>query len=670
MEKDEVREQTEKHTSGPVTNHEQLIVKDYSGCSSDCQPRSVALWEASVLLLLSAIVFSRALSATELCWMDDNENIPLRFGPHPKFTMDNLKLCFQSCIGVTEPVGTFVKLLLCVAVGSSEKPFIHHAVSQLLHGANALLLLVWLRRVFRGQLREVQFGTLVATVWWTVHPLRAETIGWVSCQPYLLAGFFSLVGLLAFEEGLFVVTFLCSALAAHSKVTAAVLVVPVAVRTIDSCRKGLLASALLLLALLASGASAFFVHMAAFNNYVLEYMFEQPSDAPPLWPQRIVRGCYTFWYAVIHQLYPPGLCGRPWLAPVYKHRLSLTDPLFGACFWGLAILLLVVSVALLCGIPTLWARFRARNPACGATKPALPLWLAVSLFWVAFLTTLFPAMKVFAQHGDPGLMAGSRYSYLPDLFVTAPASAGLLSRIAERSKLCRGASNSRLPSLSATIGLAILSGFMVFQAWWCRWYIETWRTSEGVYMQTLSVNPLESYSAYNYAFYMSERGLEVTEGNKLIEDIERYRRAIDVAKAAGDDRIIMRASNDLGTFLNQADGDSLSEAEHFFSHALTLLQRNPSSEYRDLSFSLPYNFGHTMVKLGRLDRALLLYEQAANAYMSPARWEGFRNAAALAIQLGKFRRARKLAFQGLQVKPDCEACKQMIAHVDSLRGGR
>eukprot|EP00927_Polykrikos_kofoidii_P048906 TRINITY_DN43076_c0_g1_i1.p1 TRINITY_DN43076_c0_g1~~TRINITY_DN43076_c0_g1_i1.p1 ORF type:complete len:669 (+),score=67.29 TRINITY_DN43076_c0_g1_i1:166-2172(+) len=663
-----MRQRASVSTKGTASNPGKSLSKNGSVSTGKSGSRIIALWEIAVLFVLTVVVLSPTLGAPELLWMDDMENLPYRFGPKPALTWNNLKLCFQPCLGVTEPVGTLFKLLLCVAAESSVNPFPHHVVNQLLHGANILLLLVWLRRIFPGKNQEVQFGTLVATAWWAVHPFRAEAIGWIACQPYLLAGFFCLIGLLAFEKGHFIVTFLCSAVAAHCKVPAAVVVVPIALRAIDCCRRGVLACALLVLAVVGAGVSSFVIHAAALHDYQWGNWFAQPAGGLPLWPDRVIRGCYTFWFCVGHEFYPVGLCARQWLPVIHKDRLSPKDPLFGASFAAFLIMLLLAGVGLLCGIPTLWRRFQTRDPASAPTKAVLPMWLGASLYWVALLATLFPPMKVLVQHGDATLLGASRYTYLPDLFITAPAAAGLLSRIAKRFQPWYCAEDSRLPRHPVKVGLALLGGFMLFQARWCRWYSDTWRTTEGVYNQVLDVNPLESYAAYNYAHYMAEsKASDDLDIAKKLQIINRYRHALDVAERAGDDNILLRVCNNLGSWLNEIGEHSLLvEAERVLGRGLALVDKGAAGESRDLPFRVPYNFGHTMVKLNRPDRALLLYQRAGAVMNFPEeRWEGLRNGAAIAIRIGRTKAARRLAVEGLEVNPRCEACAEMIAHIDS-----
>lgn len=69
----------------------------------------------------------------------------------------------------------------------------HHFSSLLLHAANAILLFFFLRRATGSGL-----AALAAAALWTVHPLRAESVVWISERKDVLATFFGLLALLAY----------------------------------------------------------------------------------------------------------------------------------------------------------------------------------------------------------------------------------------------------------------------------------------------------------------------------------------------------------------------------------------------------------------------------------------------------------------------------------------
>ncbi|MGD9612473.1 MAG: hypothetical protein AB7V22_06180 [Kiritimatiellia bacterium] len=72
----------------------------------------------------------------------------------------------------------------------------HHLSSLLLHAANAVLLFWFLRRATgHGP------AALAAAALWAVHPLRAESVVWISERKDVLAAFFGLLALLAYVRG-------------------------------------------------------------------------------------------------------------------------------------------------------------------------------------------------------------------------------------------------------------------------------------------------------------------------------------------------------------------------------------------------------------------------------------------------------------------------------------
>ena len=78
----------------------------------------------------------------------------------------------------------------------------YHVTSALLHAATAVLLFVALRRMMRGT------GSASGTLWpsalaaavFAVHPLRAESVAWVTERKDVLAGLFFALTLLAYER--------------------------------------------------------------------------------------------------------------------------------------------------------------------------------------------------------------------------------------------------------------------------------------------------------------------------------------------------------------------------------------------------------------------------------------------------------------------------------------
>ena len=60
----------------------------------------------------------------------------------------------------------------------------------------------WSSRLETSMSVPLHLGSLLASAIWAVHPLRAEVIGWPSCQPYALAGTWVLLGAFSYLQWL------------------------------------------------------------------------------------------------------------------------------------------------------------------------------------------------------------------------------------------------------------------------------------------------------------------------------------------------------------------------------------------------------------------------------------------------------------------------------------
>ena len=119
----------------------------------------------------------------------------------------------------------------------------HHLVNVALHIANTLLLLrlvfsivgfnhvehvdhvelSGIRRLFDfSTFQPFNFLSVLAVLFWALHPQRVEAVAWIASRKELLWAFFALIGLLAWRSGKSVVALVCCALACMSKPTAMV----------------------------------------------------------------------------------------------------------------------------------------------------------------------------------------------------------------------------------------------------------------------------------------------------------------------------------------------------------------------------------------------------------------------------------------------------------------
>jgi Flp pilus assembly protein TadD len=89
------------------------------------------------------------------------------------------------------PLTTMSHILDCQIFGVN--PGAHHLVNVLLHGAGALLLFLFLHQVTGGVWRSAFVAAVFA-----IHPLRVESVAWISERKDVLSGFFFMLTLLAY----------------------------------------------------------------------------------------------------------------------------------------------------------------------------------------------------------------------------------------------------------------------------------------------------------------------------------------------------------------------------------------------------------------------------------------------------------------------------------------
>jgi len=114
---------------------------------------------------------------------------------------------FHQGVNVLEPLANVLKAAMIDGVGLD--PYLLRLVTLGTHFFNAFLLAVWLvllteeQRQQKGYARRTSW-TIIAVLcaMWTVHPLHAEVIGWLSAQNYAFALTFSLLSSIHLELAL------------------------------------------------------------------------------------------------------------------------------------------------------------------------------------------------------------------------------------------------------------------------------------------------------------------------------------------------------------------------------------------------------------------------------------------------------------------------------------
>jgi hypothetical protein len=150
---------------------------------------------AAFALILAASLAVFAQSANdEFISLDDGQYLFANSHISADFSWDNVRWALTDLsIANWHPVTLLSHVFMAAAFGLDPQP--HHIANITLHAINCALLYAFLFRMTGGF-----WPSLVATLLFAVHPLRVESVAWVSERKGLLCGFFGLLTLLAYER--------------------------------------------------------------------------------------------------------------------------------------------------------------------------------------------------------------------------------------------------------------------------------------------------------------------------------------------------------------------------------------------------------------------------------------------------------------------------------------
>lgn len=260
----------------------------------------------------------------------------------------------------------------------------HHLTSVALHSATAVVLFVALRR-----LTGETWPSAAVVALWAVHPLRVESVAWVSERKDVLSGLFFALTLLAYERyarspSTSRYLLVAAALAAGLMSKAMLVTVPCVLLLLDywplnrlgtrSEVRRAVREKLPLFALVVAASAA---------TYAAQEQGGAVNDlsATPL-AHRLGNATVSYATYIVQTAWPTGL------VPFYPHP--------GSSLPGWQVL---ASLVLLVGVSGLLIRFRQRLPA-------------VAVGWLWYLGTLVPVIGIV----QVGLQAhADRYTYLPQI---------------------------------------------------------------------------------------------------------------------------------------------------------------------------------------------------------------------------------------------------------------
>jgi len=441
------------------------------------------------------------------------------------------------------PLTTLSHMLDCQLFGLRAGG--HHLVNVLWHAANAVLLFLILRQM-TGSLWK---SALVAAVF-AVHPLRAESVAWVSERKDVLSGFFFMLTIGAYVR-----------------------------QVRQPSRAGYLAVVMLfVLGLLAKSMVA----TLPFALLLLDY-----------WPLGRWQGRQDFRRVVAEKIplfgLAAGACVATALVPgliiTHAQRLPLLVRIGNALVSYVVYLRQMIFPA---GLATPYPLVPSGQPlwrvglACivlASVTAALIVWRkkrpCLLMGWLWYLVMLFPVIGIIQISSDAA--HADRYTYLPEIGLAMAAAWAI-------GDWCAGSQPRR--ALSAGLMITAIGPLTV----WGHIQTSHWRDSESLWTRALACTSNNAIAHFNLAITLAHHG-------KLPDAIEQYRKALAIRPD------YMEALNNLGNAL--ARTGQLDDAIDQYGKALKI---NPASRL-DL-----YDLAVALADKGKTDEAIAQYRKVLERY--------------------------------------------------------
>lgn len=518
--------------------------------------------------VLSFVVFIPALSGEFLTWDDDINLVSNPF--YRGLGLDQIRWAFSNVrMGHYIPV-TWLGLSANYVAGGMN-PWGYHLVNVILHAATAVTFYFVGRRLLAAaadggdQDRRAEpafaWGAAVAALVFALHPLRVESVAWITERRDVQSGFFYLMAILAHllsleAHGRAAWRWRAGSLllfAAGLLSKASIMVLPAVLVLLDvyPLRRGTLSWRRLVVekagywALGAAGAVGALIALRLSGLQITSYG-AYGAEA------RAAMMAYSFWF------YPSAWVWPVRLSPMYELPVRvdpLTQPFSGAILGLLAVTVLLVLV-------------RRRWPA------GLAAWLYSALLILPISGAVHAGFQ----------LAHDRYSYLSGLGFALVAGGTIAWGLA-----AAGARRVGRPMLAASLGIAtFVIAALAVQSWQ---QLRVWHDSDTLWRWSLEADPRCAVCANNLAALIvnepSPKPAQLAEAESLARQALAQRPTYD------------SAHNTLGVVLAQRGEDGSAEAE--FRRAVELAPNRVASIA---------NLGALYARTGRPAEALPLLRRA------------------------------------------------------------
>ena len=524
-------------------------------------PRAAYRWPPAFVFLLTLACFLPAVSGAFLSW-DDNVN----FQDNPSFrgssAWERVRTALTSTLfGHYIPV-TRLTWALNHALGGM-KPWGYHLVNVLLHAGNASLAYVVARRLLQaalGQPREemrspldLTIGATAVALLWSLHPLRAEPVAWITGRADVLCGTFVLLATWLYLKAVDgertralpgLVGASAAALGAGILSKGVAVTLPVVLLVLDVYPLHRL-ERVGIGRLLREKLALFVVSLA--GTLALALALERGAQLTRSETYGVVArvgvAAYSFCIYPLRFLWPVSL------SPLYEmpSEISLAEPRFG---------LALITCALVTGLLVLARRG----------------WPAGLTAWVCSTIVLAPTSVALRRGAD---LAPDRYSYLPAL----PLALVLGAAAVWIARSVRSASEARRRALAGGAGLVVALGIAGFASiTWTQ--VQIWRDDLRLWQRAVRVDPQSATAASNLGSALRASG-------RLAEAAESSERALRIKPDFPEAHLNL-------ALIRAAQGRS-ADAERHFRRTLAL---NPRSAPAHLGLA------SSLEGQGRMDEAL------------------------------------------------------------------
>lgn len=507
-----------------------------------------AVWICLLLGALVWFVFGPTLSHDFVNYDDPSyvyENSMVSRG----LTLEGVKWAFTNGHARNwHPLTTLSHMLDCQLFGL--RPGGHHFVNVLLHTIGVLLLFLVLRRMTREWRRSAFVAALFA-----IHPLRVESVAWITERKDVLSGIFFVLTLGAYVRYVrhrsiasYLMVLLAFSFGLMSKPMLVTL--PFVLLLLDywPLQRMTAPKPRVMTLLLEKVPLLVFSAASAVITFLLQRTGDTQTDPMPLaWRmENALIGCITY----IRQMVWPAN-----LAPFYPHLEG-----------GLPVWQLTLAVIFLLALTVAICLRRKANPYFVTG-------------WLWYLGMLVPVLGII-QVGDQGW--ADRYTYLPHIGLYLGVTWGLADLSARWSQ--------RKVILGAGAALVLAS-----LAWTARAQTLPWRNSESLWTHTLAVTSASSVAFNNLGGVLYQRG-------KIDEALSHYEKALEIRSRQHTSRydfVLALTHANIGGALQQKG--LLDEAISHYQKAIDL-QPNYAEGYLGL--------GGALAAKGQLDDAIVPLQKA------------------------------------------------------------